>query len=181
LNGLNIAQAAKKLRGSDSLTGQIETILEIQKNGGASGVFHSMNEADVQKFMQHPNTMVASDSGVRAFGQGVPHPRGYGNNARFLARYVRELHVLRLEDAIRRMTSLPATTFGLSNRGLVREGCWADLVVFDPKKVQDNATFTEPHQYATGFNHVFVNGVEVVREDKHTGARPGQAVRANTR
>jgi N-acyl-D-amino-acid deacylase len=179
LNGLNIAQAAKKLRGSDSLTAQIETILDIQKNGGASGVFHSMSEPDVQKFMQHPNTMFASDSGVRRFGEGVPHPRGYGNNARILARYVRDLHVLGLEDAIRRMTSLPATTFALRDRGLVREGWRADLVVFDPGKVQDNATFAEPHQYATGFARVYVNGVAVIQNDKHTGARPGRPLRRN--
>lgn len=179
LNGLNIAQAAMKLRGSNSITAQVETILEIQKNGGASGVFHSMNEEDIQQFMQHPNTMFASDSGVRRFNEGVPHPRGYGNNARILARYVREMKILRLEDAIRRMTSLPATTFALKNRGLVREGCWADLVIFDPATVQDRATFTEPHQYATGFSRVFVNGVEVVKDDQHTGAKPGRAVRRN--
>ncbi len=178
-NGLNIAQAAKKLHGSDSLDEQIETILEIQNNGGASGVFHSMNEQDAQQFMQHPNTMFASDSGVRRFGEGVPHPRGYGNNARILARYVRELHVIRLEDAIRRMTSLPATTFGIKDRGFVREGSWADLVVFDPATVQDNATFESPHQYATGFAYVFVNGVEVVKDDKHTGAKPGRPVVRN--
>ncbi len=176
-NGLNIAQAAKKLRGSDALDDQIQTILEIQKNGGAGAVFHGMSEDDVQQFMRHPNTMFASDSGVRRFNEGVPHPRGYGNSARFLARYVRELNVLKLEDAVRRMTSLPATTFALKNRGLIREGCWADLVVFDPAKVQDHATFEKPHQYATGFAHVFVNGVEVVRDDQHTGAKPGRALR----
>jgi N-acyl-D-amino-acid deacylase len=177
LNGLNVKQAAKKLRDSDSLTSQIETILEIQSNGGASAVFHGINEEDSQNFMRHPNTMFASDSGVRKFGSGVPHPRGYGNNARILARYVRELHVLRLEDAIRRMTSLPATTFQIKNRGVIREGAWADLVVFDPATVQDNATFNDPHHYATGFAHVFVNGVEVVKEDQHTGAKPGRCVR----
>jgi N-acyl-D-amino-acid deacylase len=176
-NGLNIAQAAKKLRGSDSLDDQIQTILEIQKNGGAGAVFHGMSEGDVQQFMRHPNTMFASDSGVRRFNEGVPHPRGYGNSARFLARYVRELNVLKLEDAVRRMTSLPATTFALKNRGLIREGCWADLVVFDPAKVQDKATFEKPHQYATGFAHVFVNGVEVVKNDQHTGAKPGRALK----
>src|SRR6185503_4607583 len=120
----------------------------------------------LQQFMRHPNTMFASDSGVRKFQEGVPHPRGYGNNARILARYVRDLHVLRLEDAIRRMTSLPATTFGIRNRGFIREGCWADLAVFDPLKVQDNAIFAAPHQYATGFAPVFVNGVEVVKHDE---------------
>jgi N-acyl-D-amino-acid deacylase len=179
LNGLTLAAAARKLRGGDSLDDQIETILEIQKNGGASGVFHSMSEPDVQKFMRHPNTMFASDSGVRRYKVGVPHPRGYGNSARFLAKYTRELQVLRLEDAIRRMTSLPASTFGLKNRGLVREGCWADLVVFDPATVKDNATFEAPHQYATGFVHVFVNGVAVVSNDRHTGAKPGRPVRRN--
>ena len=131
LNGLNIVEAAKKLRGSDTLDDQIETILEIEKNGSASGVFHGMNEEDLQKFMQHPNTMIACDSGLREFGKDVPHPRGYGNNARVLGRYVRELKTLRLEDAIRKMTSLPANTFQLRDRGLIREDGWADIVVFD--------------------------------------------------
>ncbi|MDW8310459.1 MAG: amidohydrolase family protein, partial [Verrucomicrobiales bacterium] len=103
LNGLNLVEAARKLRGSDSLDDQIETILEIQKRGGASGVFHGMNEADLQTFLRHPNTMIACDSGLRRFGEGVPHPRGYGNNARVLGRYVRELGVLRLEEAVRKM------------------------------------------------------------------------------
>src|ERR1700751_6071365 len=100
--------------------------------------------------MKHPNTMFASDSGVRKFGEGVPHPRGYGNNARVLARYVRELKVLRLEDAIRKMSSLPASAFHFENRGLLRPGNWADIVVFDPEKVQDNSTYKDPHHYATG-------------------------------
>src|SRR6185436_5924682 len=162
LNGLNILEATRKARGSDSLDEQIELILDIQKNGSASGVFHGINEEDLRVFLQHPNTMIASDSGIRRWREGVPHPRGYGNNARVLARYVRDLKVLRLEDAVRRMTSLPASTFRFENRGVLREGNWADIVVFDPEKIQDNATFKEPHQYATGFAHVFVNGAEVV-------------------
>lgn len=177
MNGLNIVQAAQKKRGSATLDDQIETILEIQANGGASGVFHGMAEADLQQFLQHPNTMFASDSGVRQFKEGVPHPRGYGNNARLLARYVRELKLLRLEDAIRRMTSLPATTFRLKDRGTIREGAWADVVVFDPAKVQDHAAFNDPHHYATGFSWVMVNGVAVVTNDVHTGKRPGKTVR----
>jgi len=131
----------------------------------------------MQQFLRHPNTMFASDSGVRKFQDGAPHPRGYGNNARVLARYVRELKLLRLEDAIRRMTSLPATTFCLKDRGLIREGAWADLVVFDPAKVQDHAVFNDPHHYATGFACVLVNGVSVVRNDEHTQARPGKTLR----
>ena len=180
LNGLNIVEAAKKKRGSDSLDDQIELILDIQSNGGASGVFHGISEEDLQQFLRHPNTMFASDSGVRKFQEGVPHPRGYGNSARVLARYVRELKLLRLEDAIRRMTSLPAVTFRLQDRGIVREGAWADLVIFDPSKVQDVATFESPHHYATGFAWVLVNGVPVVKNDQHTGARPGKVLRHST-
>lgn len=177
LNGLNIVEAAKQLRGVATLDDQIETILEIQKNGGASGVFHGMNEADLQAFMRHPNTMVACDSGLRKLGEGVPHPRGYGNNARVLARYVRELKVLRLEEAIRKMSSLPASSFRLKERGLVREGYWADLVVFDSEQVNDPATYNDPHHYATGIPHVLVNGVPVIQNGKHTDARPGMVLR----
>jgi N-acyl-D-amino-acid deacylase len=176
-NGLNIAQAAEKNYGSSSLADQIEMVLDIQKNGGASGVFHSMNEADLRVFLAHPNTMFASDSGVRRHGQGVPHPRGYGNNARVLGRYVREEKLLRAEDAIRRMTSLPATTFRLGDRGILRPGYAADIVVFDPETVGDKAQFEDPHHYAVGFNYVLVNGVVVVEQDRHTGKRPGQMLR----
>lgn len=177
LNGLNIAEAAKRRRGADTLDDQIELILELQSRGGGSGVFHGMNEDDLRAFAVQPNTMFASDSGVREFGKGVPHPRGYGNNARVLARYVREQGLLRLEGAVCKMTSLPAATFRLQDRGVVREGAWADLVVFDPATVQDRATFTEPHQYATGFTAVIVNGVSVVENDAHTRARPGHILR----
>ncbi len=177
LNGLNIVEATKKLRGSDTLDEQIETILEIEKNGSASGVFHGMNEEDLQKFMQHPNTMIACDSGLREFGKDVPHPRGYGNNARVLGRYVRELKTLRLEDAIRKMTSLPANTFQLRDRGLIREGGWADIVVFDPEKISDPAAYNDPHHYAVGIPYVLVNGVAVVANGEHTGAKPGQGLR----
>jgi N-acyl-D-amino-acid deacylase len=180
LNGLNIAEAAKAKLGSDSVEDQIETILDIQKNGGASGVFHGMSEDDLKTFLRNPNTMVASDSGLRKFGEGVPHPRGYGNNARVLARYVRELKVLPLEDAIRKMTSLPANTFHFKGRGELKEGNWADIVVFDPAKIQDTAEFKDPHHYPVGIPYVLVNGVEVVKNGEHTGAKPGQGLR-NTR
>jgi N-acyl-D-amino-acid deacylase len=177
LNGLNIVEAAKRRRGHDTLDDQIETILEIEQNGGASGVFHGMNETDLQKFMQHPNTLIACDSGLRVFGKDVPHPRGYGNNARVLGRYVRELKVLRLEDAVRKMTSLPANTFQFTGRGLLREGNWADIVLFDPDTVSDPATYADPHHYATGIPWVLVNGVVVIENSRPTGARPGMALR----
>lgn len=177
LNGLNIAEAARRLRGSDALEDQLETALDIVRRGGGSGVFHGIHEDDLRAFALLPGTAFASDSGVREFGKGVPHPRGYGNNARVLSRYVRELGVLRLEDAIRRMTSLPATTFGLRDRGQVREGAWADLVIFDPATVSDRSTFAEPHQYAVGFRAVLVNGVIVAEDDRCTLTRPGKALR----
>ncbi|MEI6193886.1 MAG: D-aminoacylase [Verrucomicrobiota bacterium] len=177
LDGLSIVAAAKKLRSSDSLANQIETLLEIENNGGGSGVFHGMNEADLEVFMQHPNTMFASDSGSREFGKAVPHPRGYGNNARVLGHYVRELKVLRLEDAIRKMTSLPANTFQLSGRGELHPGWAADITVFDPAKVNSPATYDDPHHYAEGIPFVLVNGATVIRNSRHTGARPGQALR----
>jgi len=177
LNGMNIVEAARKLRGSDSLEDQIEVILEIERRGGASGVFHGMSEDDLKKFMAHPQTMIASDSGERVFGEGVPHPRGYGNNARVLGRYVRELHVLTLEDAVRKMTSLPAEHFQLRGRGVLREGNWADVAVFDPEKIGDPSTYKDPHHYAIGVPFVLVNGVVVIRDGEHTGAKPGMALR----
>jgi N-acyl-D-amino-acid deacylase len=177
LNGLNILEAAEKKYGNSSLDAQIEVILDFELNGGAQGVFHGMNEGDLKVFMRHPNTMIASDSGLREFGKDVPHPRGYGNNARVLSRYVRELKVLTLEDAIRKMSSLPAKTFRFDGRGELREGNWADLVILDADKVGDPSTYRDPHHYAVGVPHVFVNGVAVIRDGRHTGAKPGKAIR----
>ena len=177
LNRLNVAEAAKKVRPSGTLDEQIELIFDIIQNGGATGIFHGMSEADLAVFMQHPNTMFASDSGVRRWQEDVPHPRGYGNNARILAEYVRAKKVLRLEDAIRRMTSLPAHTFHFAHRGELLPGNWADLTVFDPATVADPSTYADPHHYATGFRCVFVNGTLVVDQDRHTGARPGRVLR----
>jgi N-acyl-D-amino-acid deacylase len=177
LNGMNVAEAAKKKRGSDSLDDQIEMVLEIERNDGASAVFHGMSEEDVIAFMKHPNTMVASDSSVRKLGADVPHPRGYGNNARVLGRYVREKKVIRIEDAIRKMSSLPANTFRIQDRGLIRVGNWADIVVFDPEKVIDNSEYKDPHHYSTGFKYVTVNGKVVIENDVHNQSRPGRILR----
>jgi N-acyl-D-amino-acid deacylase len=176
LNGKTIPQAARLLRGADSLDDQIETILDLEARGGAQGVFHGMNEADLQTFLAMPHTMIASDSGVRKFGDGVPHPRGYGNNARVLARYVRELKVLSVEEAVRKMTSLPAQTFRLKNRGTLAPAAIADIVIFDPQTVSAPSTFEDPHHYATGFSDVIVNGVPVIRAGALTEARPGRPV-----
>lgn len=177
LNGKTVPQAAKLLRDSDALDDQIETILDIVAQGGAQGVFHGMHEDDLKTFLRLPHTMIASDSGPRKFNEGVPHPRGYGNNARVLGRYVRELRVLPLEEAVRKMTSLPAQTFHLKNRGELKPGFVADVVVFDPEKVSDPSTFEAPHAYAVGFSDVIVNGVPVIRDAEFTEARPGRPVR----
>jgi N-acyl-D-amino-acid deacylase len=179
LDGLRLPEAAKLRRGSDSLDDQIELVFEIHSSGGASGVYHKMIEPDLIRFLQNPHTLLASDSSVRVWNSGVPHPRGYGNNARALARYSREQNALSLEEIVRRMTSLPARTFHLKDRGELRPGAWADIVVFDPESVRDNATFEAPHQYATGFRHVFVNGIEVISADQHLGTRPGKTLLPN--
>jgi N-acyl-D-amino-acid deacylase len=160
---------------------QIDTIFDLILAGGAQMVYHSMGAADVDRIMRYPNTAVASDGGVQEFGSGVPHPRSYGNNARVLAEYVRERHVLTLEDAIRRMTSLPARTFHFSDRGVVRQGAAADLVVFDPARVQDKATFQNPHQYSEGFDYVIVNGSLTVEDGKLTDTRGGRVIRGSAR
>ncbi|MGZ4987557.1 MAG: amidohydrolase family protein, partial [Limisphaerales bacterium] len=180
LNGKSVPEAAKAKLGSNSIDNQIELILDVEKRGGASAVFHGMDEGDLQTFMRHTNTMIAADSGVRKFGESVPHPRGYGNNARVLGRYVRELKVLALEDAIRKMTSLPATTFQLADRGILKPGAWADINVFDPASVTDNATFNDPHHYSTGFKFVLVNGAVTVQDGKHIRARNGQVLRSKS-
>ena len=177
LNGKNIAQAAKIKRGSDSLDDQIELLFEIERQGGGSAVFHGMSEEDVQGFLRHPDTMIASDGGPRKLGEDVPHPRSYGNNARVLGRYVRELKVLSLPEAIRRMTSLPAEAFRLTERGVIKPGAWADMVIFDRDKVNDVATFDDPHHYSVGFSDVIVNGTPVIRDGKLTKERPGGPLR----
>ena len=176
-NGKSIAEIAKEARGKSDLNSQVAQLLEMYEAGGAGMVYHSMGEDDVRRIMREPFTMIASDSGVRAFGEGVPHPRGYGNNARVLGRYVRELKLVTLEDAVRKMTSLPAQTFSLRDRGLLREGMAADLVVFDEGVVADRATFEQPHQYPVGFAYVVVNGEVVLADNQLTAARPGQALR----
>ncbi len=152
---------------------EAETVIDIMMGGGASAVFHGMSEEDIKRIMQYPFNMFASDATIRILGAGMPHPRGYGTNARVLAKYVREEKVISLEEAIRRMTSLPAQKFQLKDRGLLREGYAADIVIFDEKEVKDVSTFESPHAYSKGFHYVIVNGTLTVEDDKHTGARAG--------
>lgn len=177
LNGKTIPEAAKMKRGADSLEDQIEFILDLEAQGGASAIFHGMNEDDLQAFLKHPLTMIASDGGPRRLGEDVPHPRSYGNNARVLGRYVRELKLLSIEEAVRRMTSLPAQTFRLKDRGQIKSGAFADIVIFDPAKVTDPSTFNDPHHHAEGFSDVIVNGGVVIRDGKLTEVRSGGPLR----
>lgn len=142
-------------------------------------IYHKMDEPDVQNILREPFTMIASDSGVRSTGEGKPHPRGYGNNVRVLGRYVRELKIVTLEDAIRKMTSLPAQTFNLKDRGLIKEGFAADLVIFDEKTIADKATYDDPHQYPVGISDVFVNGKLTFADGQMTNTRNGQPLRLN--
>ncbi|HEU0006561.1 MAG TPA: D-aminoacylase [Terriglobia bacterium] len=172
--GKSISQITREKGRKAKLEEEIQTVLEMIEQGGAGMLYHSMDEPDVERILRFPHSMVASDGGVSEFGVGVPHPRSYGTNARVLGRYVREKKVLRLEEAVRKMTSLPAQRFRLVDRGLVRPGMWADLVVFDEKTVTDTATFEKPHSFSAGFHSVLVNGQVVVEQDKHTGVRPGQ-------
>jgi N-acyl-D-amino-acid deacylase len=176
LEGKRITEITALRRRPATLDGDIATVFELMEHGGASTVLHTMDDHDVDRIMRFSQTMIASDGGVQDPGEARPHPRSYGTNARVLARYVRERHVLALEEAIRRMTSLPAQRFGFVDRGLVRPGAWADLVVFDEKTVVDRATFAQPHAYAEGFRYVLVNGEAVWQEGKHTGAKPGKVL-----
>jgi N-acyl-D-amino-acid deacylase len=159
---------------------EAETILEmIGAINRTQMVYFIMNEEDMERILQYPFNMIASDAGIVGFGSGMPHPRAYGTNARVLGKYVREQNVIRLEEAIRRMTSLPAQKFNLRDRGLLREGMAADIVVFDESTVGDAATFVNPHAYSTGFRFVLVNGEVVVDAGKHTGVRSGQVLKRN--
>lgn len=177
VNGKSLLEVAREWKGSDSWEAQVGTVLDIVTSGGCGMVFHSMNEQDVQRIASYPNTMFASDSSVRQFGSGVPHPRGYGNNARVLARYVRDTGLLRLEEAVRKMTSLPARTMRFLDRGVLRPGLAADIVIFDLQNVHDVSTFEQPHAYAEGFDYVFVNGVPVISDGDLTRQNPGQILR----
>lgn len=177
LTGLSMKQVAEKLVGSGSADAQFEAARRMLRAGGAGMVYHLMSEGDVERILRHPQVAVASDGAVLSDEDGRPHPRLSGNNARVLGLYVREKKLIDLPEAVRKMTSLPAAHFKLAGRGLVKEGYAADLVVFDPATVRDNATFEEPRTLASGFSHVLVNGVPVLAAGASTGATPGQVLK----
>jgi len=173
--GMSVAQIAK-LRG-DSDPAMTCINLMAEEGGGISGVFHTMSEEDVQKVMKLPWVSIASDgSAIDLNAPGVPHPRNYSTNPRVLGHYVRELKLLTLEDAVRKMTSLPAQIIGVSDRGQIHEGFAADIVLFDPAKVKETNSFEQPKSYPEGIPYVMVNGVLVIDQGQHTGATPGQVI-----
>ena len=171
--GKNLREILVSQNKEPSTDNAVDLIIDIEKNGGANGIFFQMDERDVEYLMKLPYTMHASDGGVQIVGNGMPHPRNYGTFPRVIAHYVRERGVIKLEEAIRKMTSLPAQTFRIKERGMLREGMYADITVFDYRSFKDNASFSDPHQYAQGLQYVIVNGKIVVEKGVHTGKLPG--------
>ncbi len=176
LAGKTLADVARQRGHEPTLEAAAETALWIVERGGCQAVFHAISEDDLRRILRHPATMIGSDGEVPIFGKDVPHPRSYGTFARVLGVYVRDDRVLGLEEAVRKMSSFPAQRLGLADRGLLRPGLKADLVVFDPARVRDRATYDKPHQYAEGFSHVIVGGQVVYEDGAMTAARPGKVL-----
>ncbi len=177
LTGKSLAEVAK-VRGKDP----IETIMDLisEDESRIDTIYFLMSEENVKKELAKPWISFGSDESSQA-AEGIflkwnPHPRAYGNFARVLGKYVRDEKVITLPEAVRRLSALPATNLGLDHRGFIQDGMFADVVVFDPAKIADRATFDKPHQYAVGMKHVFVNGVQVLKDGEHTGAKPGRAL-----
>jgi N-acyl-D-amino-acid deacylase len=177
LTGKTLEEVAQ-MRGKD----QIETALDLvlEDRSSIQVVSFTMNEENIKKELRQPWVSIGSDASSMAaegaFLKSSTHPRAYGNFARLLGKYVREEKVISLAEAVRRLSGLPATNLGLDRRGFLKKGYFADVVVFDPATIADKATYENPHQYAVGLKHVFVNGVQVIKDGEHTGAKPGRAL-----
>lgn len=173
LNGKNLAEISVLRGRTTSVEDGAETLMELIYAGGGRGVFHAMHEDDVKRIMLYPYVSVATDGFGPTFGENTPHPRNYGTYPRVLGHYVRELGVLSLPEAIRKMTSLPASRMSLKDRGIVAKDMVADLVVFDPAMVAEAATFEKPHQYAVGFKYVIVGGKMAIKDGARTSEMAG--------
>jgi N-acyl-D-amino-acid deacylase len=176
LEGMNFHEILLQRGVEPSIRNAAELALEFYEHGGASIIYHCLDKEDVVRTLSHPLAMIASDAGNAHLGQSKPHPRHYGCFPRVLAMHVRDQGDLRLEQAVRKMTSFPAFRVGAKDRGIINRNMAADIVVFDPDNVQDKATWTNPHQYAEGIEYVFVNGTLVVEQAKVTGNLPGRIV-----
>ncbi len=159
----------------------VQLAIELQLAGGFSAIYHFMDEADVIRIMQHPQAMFETDGDPVGYGIGFPHPRSYGTFPRILGRYVREMKVLSLEEAIRKMTSMSADEIGQPERGRIAEGMFADITVFDANRISDQADYVDPHRYSVGIHHVIVNGVPVILDGSVTGAKPGTVLKGPAR
>ena len=180
-NGKTLADMAADRGLPNNVETGIDLAIELQLKGGFSAIYHAMDEQDVIRIMTHPISMIETDGDPVSYGQGYPHPRSYGAFPRVLARYVRELGVLTLEEAIKKMSSMPADQYNQRDRGRIQEGAFADLVVFDENTIQDQATYTDPHRYPTGIHHVLINGKFVIKSGALTGDRPGMWIKGPAR
>jgi N-acyl-D-aspartate/D-glutamate deacylase len=180
-NGRTLADYAADRGLPNELETGIDLAIELQLAGGFSAIYHAMDEEDVIRIMRHPLAMIETDGDAVGYGLGYPHPRSYGAFPRVLARYVRELGVLTLEEAVRKMTSMPARWIGQEDMGVIAEGMRADVAVFDPDVIADRATYADPHQFSVGITHLIVDGEPVIREGGITGAKPGRWIRGPVR
>jgi dihydroorotase/N-acyl-D-amino-acid deacylase len=176
LAGKNLADLTRARGLEPTFDNAAETAIELQTKGGCSAIYHAISEEDVVRIMQSPYTMIASDGEIPVFGQAAPHPRSYGTFARVLGVYVREKKVLTLEEAVRRMSGYPAARLKLWDRGQLRPGMKADVVVFDPAKIADKSEYDRPHQYSVGVRDVIVNGKLSLHNDAVTAERPGRVL-----
>ena len=180
-NGKRMSElAADRGLPNNDATG-VQLAIELQLAGGFSAIYHFMDEADVVRIMQHPQAMFETDGDPVGYGLGFPHPRSYGTFPRILGRYVREMGVLTLEEAIRKMTSMSADEIGQSERGRIADGMWADITIFDAARIMDQADYVDPHRYSVGIHHVIVNGVPVILDGSVTGAKPGHVLKGPAR
>lgn len=181
-NGKTLADYAEfKGFARDDFEAGIDLVIELQLVGGFSAIYHAMDEADVIRIMQHPLSMIETDGDNVGYGIGYPHPRSYGAFPRVLSRYVRDLGVITLEEAIKKMTSMPARWLGQEDRGVIAEGMLADIAVFDPEEIRDLATYADPHQYSVGIEDLIVNGVPVIAGGGLTGEKPGRWIQGPAR
>ena len=176
LAGKNLAELTQARGVPITLENAADTAMEIEQQGSCGAVYHAISEDDVLRIMRYPFTMIASDGEIPVFGEAAPHSRTYGTFPRVLGLYVRDQHVFSLEEGVRRMTSLPAQRLKLWDRGILRPGMKADIVIFDPATIADKSTFVKPHQYAEGVRDVIVNGKVSLRDGKVTAERPGRVL-----
>jgi N-acyl-D-amino-acid deacylase len=176
LDGKRLGDVTRSRGLEPTIDNAADTVFWIVEKGGCAGIFHAIDEQDLQRILRHPATMIGSDGEVPIFGQANPHPRSYGTFVRVLGRYARDLKTITLEDAVHKMSAFPAQRIGLADRGVLREGLKADIAIFDPATVADKATFEQPHQYAVGVTQVIVNGQVAFEDGKMTAARPGRVL-----